>query len=496
MLEATLKTGSVPLQLLLYFSVLIVVPALIVFANPLFALFLVLFLSLVIFFTFYLELGLLLMIFLNPFIDLQLVWKDWNVPVVDAFAIILFFSFCFHFLLRYERGKNIPPLRGVGGCIHLPLLAFFLLFLLSLLPSFLSTPHVLVSLKYLARPLIFFYLMFIFLPVNIVRTDKILLRAAQWSFWTGMIVASMGVLSFLFPPSIAGSWPRALPISFWGFSPLGTNHNLIAETLVSIIPLAGFLVLHEQSFLKKKFYTLGLLFFIIISLLTFSRAGWLVLGVEGIIFVWFQYKHQWINLLRSSAVFVVAFSILAAGMYFFQQSGQTERSNANRLLLNEIAVSAWKIHPIIGNGLNTFQGFVAENSLFNLEFGPPLEAHGMIQKILVETGIIGTLSFLLFLGAIFFSLFKCAKRIAFQSPLVFFTIGAFGVFIFELFNTSYFVGKMWLPIGLALAASNLLRHKFGNKRVNTSLKMGMERSRPFEEGTWSTAPIEGGQRGV
>jgi hypothetical protein len=46
-------------------------------------------------------------------------------------------------------------------------------------------------------------------------------------------------------------------------------------------------------------------------------------------------------------------------------------------------------------------------------------------------------------------------------PIIF---GAIGITIMEFFNTSYYKGKMWLPIALGLAAVNLIREKERQKK--------------------------------
>ena len=38
------------------------------------------------------------------------------------------------------------------------------------------------------------------------------------------------------------------------------------------------------------------------------------------------------------------------------------------------------------------------------------------------------------------------------------------VFIFELFNTSYYKGKLWLPIAIALVGANILINKEKNEK--------------------------------
>jgi hypothetical protein len=67
-------------------------------------------------------------------------------------------------------------------------------------------------------------------------------------------------------------------------------------------------------------------------------------------------------------------------------------------------------------------------------------------------------------GLIFWNLFKALKiykaEAQFLLPL---SVAALGGFIYQWFNTSYYKGKLWVPLAVALAAMNLLQQKYKTK---------------------------------
>jgi O-antigen ligase len=90
--------------------------------------------------------------------------------------------------------------------------------------------------------------------------------------------------------------------------------------------------------------------------------------------------------------------------------------------------------------------------VYTLEYGEALDAHGFIQKMLVETGIFGLVAFVGFLGWVLQTIAKQVRRDVFYQALLCMVAGAM---VFQLFNTSYLNSVLWLPIGLALAGVSL-----------------------------------------
>jgi len=311
------------------------------------------------------------------------------------------------------------------------------------------------------RPLLFFYLMFVVLPWHAIDTKKVFFRIVKIFFYVGIAVSLLGLASLIFTP---GPWytHRAVPYQIGDWNPLGGNHNAVAEVMLTAIPLGLLLYFNEPEFKKRNYYIVAIGFLVMILLLTFSRSGWLGLMFEmGIIWA----IRQMPKVKKETVIGIVLAILVAVPLLYFlvwNQMDWVAESNRNRLLMTDISLNNFLKHPAIGNGLNTFQSLVGNTQVYVVEFGDPLESHGFLQKLLVETGLFGTLAFLSFVGYLFYVFLTAYNRAAEERQrltamclLMMFT----GLFVMELFSTSYFIATIWLPIGVGLAGTRLIREK-------------------------------------
>jgi O-antigen ligase len=291
----------------------------------------------------------------------------------------------------------------------------------------------------------------------------------------GIFAAAIGTFSLFL--DFGELIPRAKPIAICGWAPLGFNHNALAELLITIIPLNWLLIILNKNETIKKVLLLILILMISILLLTFSRTGWICLFLEILLFWYFIYREQTKKLFKK--IPSLALLILPIAFIFFLLMFQLLTSsvgwqaNENRLFLNEISYEAFLNHPIIGNGAGTFVSLVRANPAYILEYGQPLDSHGVIQKIAVESGILGLIAFLAFVFYILRKLFlaytACHSRARLQrcsncgqeggNLLFAFFVIALASFIFQLFSTSYFIANFWLPIGIGLATVKIVESK-------------------------------------
>lgn len=415
------------------------------------------------FFFRFITFGLYLMVLFYPFIYLQLfIGRNINIPYVDLLAMIVFLSWAI-------RSVFFPPYGGIHFIKNLgkgtklsfenfPGLIFFLMFFAASLLSLINAENVLYSLKYVFRPLTFFYLMFVVLPYNVINSQKVLLNVLRIFYGVGFFVALMGLWSILFSEN-SGIFRRAIPLPIFGVPILGTNHNLIAEVLVSVIPIGFILIWETKDVWLKKFLITGVLLMAAINLLTFSRTGWVALAFELLVLVLIKYRKNIRSYFELGLIIILIISPLLLYGYIFLTSEIVRSSNMNRLALAKIAIETFTKHPIVGAGAGTFIEQVAMNRWYIVDFGSPSEAHGVIQKLLAETGALGFLTFFALLGYIILRLVKTYQKISDKSPykyiLLALILTSVGSIIFQLFNTSYFVSKMWLPLGVALAAARL-----------------------------------------
>jgi len=415
------------------------------------------------FFFRFITLGLYLMVLFYPFIYFQLfIGRDVNIPYVDLLAMIVFISWAIRSIFFPPYG-GIHFIKNLGKGAKLsfenfPGVVFFLLFFTASLLSLINAENFLYSLKYILRPLTFFYLMFVVLPYNVINSKKVLLNVLRIFYGVGIFVALMGLWSILFSEN-SGLLRRALPLPIFGVPILGTNHNLIAEVLVSVIPIGFILIWEAKEVWLKKLLITGVLLMAAINLLTFSRTGWIALAFELLALVLIKYRKNIRNYFELGLVVMLIVSPLLIYGYFFLTSEIVRSSNMNRIALTKIALETFIKHPIVGAGAGTFVDQVAMNRWYIVDFGSPSEAHGVSQKLLAETGALGFLTFFALLGYIILRLFRAYRetpdKSSYKYILLALILTSVGSIIFQLFNTSYFVSKMWLPLGVALAAARL-----------------------------------------
>ena len=148
-------------------------------------------------------------------------------------------------------------------------------------------------------------------------------------------------------------------------------------------------------------------------------------------------------------------------MYNLSTSIVSISANLNRLKLIDISLTLFKEHPLIGSGAGSFISIVSGLKWYIIEYGSPLDAHGILFKLIAETGLLGLLSFCLFAGYILWLLYKHYqknKMTSWKMVAMACLLCVLGGLIFQLFGTGYYLAKLWLPIGVALASLKFYNH--------------------------------------
>lgn len=402
--------------------------------------------------------GLYSVAFLTPFWGWQYISTSVNIPYVDFFVLALFCAMVLRTavagLIKLEGGR-------IDGFICLKKFfawPYFVAFFVACFISLLNSPDIFIGVKYLLRPLIFFYLMFVLLPINIIQTKKVLKRVLIAFLASGALAAVSGLMTVLLTQG--GLFARrAQPYPFFGVNLLGGNWNALAETLVVAIPCALIFYFAVRKLRTRGYFVLLAMFLISILLLTLSRAGWLALFFQFLILL-FGFMRK--SMLNKKVVLLLVLSLLVLSLvyvFFWGQISAVRGSDSSRWLMTSVAWYNFTNHPIIGNGLNTFNDLVGKTFIYAVEFGDPLDSHGFGQKLLAETGVLGLISFVILLGVLFRDLLKSYLASAGESKLMILLliVMAAGVVFFQLFSTSYYLAKMWLPLGVCLAGAKLYK---------------------------------------
>ena len=403
----------------------------------------------------YPRVGLYGMILFYPFLNWQFVKGNINIPYIDMLATLTLVAIIIRHIVSFFQADNQSSKKTK---YEIPGLVFALVFFFVCALSMINSLEVGAAFKYLLRPIVFFYLMFVLIPYNLIKSKQIFKTALHLFLISGLFVAISGFLSVILSQGPSWFVYRAVPFSFAGFNPIGGNHNAIAEILIVIIPLTLILYLLSNKIKQRGWYVLAILFMTVVLLLTFSRSGWLVLLVELLILYIMRYKYNFNRYVIVALIFLLVLVPVLTYFTAWHQVDWIKSSNSNRLLLTSISFSHFLDHPIIGNGLNTFQSLVGRTFAYTVEFGDPLESHGFVQKLLTETGILGLISFvslLIYLGNKHLQGYAKAKFLTNKRIITCLMMVFVGLVLFELFSTSYFVANMWLPIGVGLAGVKL-----------------------------------------
>lgn len=400
-----------------------------------------------------------LLAFSAPIINWALHPFGLEVPFSDLIGILAFLAWILVvlFSLVFKPKKKFH--------IRFPLFFPFFLFLGANLLSLLNSHTPLSGLYYILRWPFLLYVIYIFLPTNIIKKEKEL-KAVVWSLvLISFIIMISGWLSLL-GQDWHNSFFRLNSISFWGIYPFGVNHNLIAESLniASFLWLA--LALWTKENRLKRLYQALFLLTIISAIMTFSRSSWITIFVQALIYLFYRYRH--INREQGKSLILGIMIIALASLPVFWRMDVLQADNTssteNRVLLTEIAYNSWQEKPWLGQGSGSFTTLVANNIRFRAKYGDPIDSHGFLQKIIAENGLIGMLTWLFLILVIVKKAAQSINKYMNKAPwlLALWTAAAGGLF-FQIFNTSYYKGKVWLIITLSLIAVDILEKKYGKE---------------------------------
>lgn len=405
------------------------------------------------------KLGMYLMAFLLPVIGFELAFLSFSFPLIDFTALALLIAF----LLRLAWFSLFDKSRQIK--IKFPLLLPFGLFLIVSLASALLATDIGYSVWYFIRWPLFLYFAYIFVPYNLIDDQKTLKQTIITATASSLLVLIFGFLS-LYGQDWRDSFFRIRSLSLAGIYPFGENHNLIAEFL----NVGSFFILSLRLLAKdnrvKRFLDVIFALSVLGIIMTFSRSGWLVLFLQAAIYAIIFLKDRGLkkrDFVIPALLLAVVLSPLFLKMDKLQESNTS--STENRWLLTEIAIEAANEKPILGYGSGYFIKLVDNNLRFRVKYGEAIDSHGILQKVIAENGLLGLLAWLFILAYLlktfFIAIYKHSAKSPWLTPLI---LGASGGLFFQFLNTSYYKGKVWLPIVLALLAVELLDKNYQNER--------------------------------
>lgn len=315
-------------------------------------------------------------------------------PVLLDFVII-FLTILGFFDIKFKFKK--PNLFFKAGFIFI----FFAILSLLLTPLNLSMLEYLISFSYIVR--LSFYLLFSYLIYSgaFLNFKK---RIPQVLLISGTGLAILGLLQF-------SVFSNLEFLQYFGWDPhyFRTVSTFLDPNFTGAFLCLTMLILYQNLTMVKKWYVITFLTIFLAFLTTFSRSGYIMFLISGVIFS---------ILKKSKKIFfatIILFLILILGFYFYtsivaQPRGIDRKQSASyRINTWQNGINIFQKTPILGVGFNAYKYAIREYHLADQQF---LSSRGSstndssLLYVLATTGIIGLLSFILFL----FSFFKTSVK--------------------------------------------------------------------------------------
>ena len=245
-----------------------------------------------------------------------------------------------------------------------------------------------------------------------------------------------------------------------------------------LIPLSVFAAQHIRE--NKKLLSWRTLFIIILAcsiFLTVSRGAIIGLACSTVFMAFLTARKSWRGLLKYIALLAVAgllaFSLTAIENPFQQRVIVGEKgpqkqqrliqqttnldSQSDRSRNRNFAIDAFKSSPVFGIGPGNFDDYAKDRFPEYRTMGnPAIVVNNLPLEILAESGIVGFVSLVAFLGYLFFSLLKIVLRGS--GYLSIWALGLSSYLVatavqYQTFSTFY-VMHIWVVIGLIMALNS------------------------------------------
>lgn len=194
-------------------------------------------------------------------------------------------------------------------------------------------------------------------------------------------------LHILNSPSVY-NWDGALAISFG-------NPNFLSGYLLVALPFTAYLIHISKK--RKKYLIAGLLFEITAIFLTFAKAGIIGIVIFAILWlaIWKKTKLKLIILLIFTFIITIPYFFAGETTY---KSGVLVSESRQRIYTK--AYLAFLEKPITGWGWSNFDyAFDSINWPLRVENDVYVDkAHSMILEVLISTGLVGLLLYILLIG--------------------------------------------------------------------------------------------------
>ncbi len=378
-------------------------------------------------------------------------------PLVPTMALVGLSLLClFSLIVKYLTNKKF--LWHFEGC-GLMIITMLIIYLISALASFAPFKSVQIWLVYFA------FMIFYFVIINTIKTKNQLFNILKVFVLSGGIVCLYGILQYIFGWNVNQAWmdeEMFEDIKMRIYSTL-ENPNVLGEYILLVLPVCISLMwTSKKAWTKIVYATLSGLMGVAL-ILTFSRGCWLGIMASASVFVTFVCGKLWGLALIALPIIpmVLPESIINR---FLSIGDMKDSSTSYRVYIWMGTLLMLKDFWLSGIGPGT-EAFTQVYPFYSYSAIVAPHSHNLFLQILVESGILGILSFVLlmflFIKNSVLGYLVFGKGNPFSVVIVGIASGIFGFMVQGLFDNCFYNYRVFMifftVIALGITASKIAK---------------------------------------
>ncbi|MGC9610675.1 MAG: O-antigen ligase family protein [Minisyncoccia bacterium] len=236
--------------------------------------------------------------------------------------------------------------------------------------------------------------------------------------------------------------------------------NILAGFLVLGLLSLFYLLIKEEKSSLRIIQSTGIFVVLAGLLVTFSRSGWITAALAALVFIIWELfadkeRRRKIIYLMSLLVVVSCSLLIVLSWVIFPRANfsASEAPVADRWSYNKLGLELIISHPLgVGIGNELFyayhNGFFEKYDVNSLGQWQPI--HNLYLMIGTETGILGLVSFIVFITLLLLGVFRVFSSEFLVPCIMLFALLAFGLFDHFLWDLQLGRLMLWVTIGILL----------------------------------------------
>jgi O-antigen ligase len=265
--------------------------------------------------------------------------------------------------------------------------------------------------------------------------------------------------------------------------------NLWAQVLVALSTLAMFRILYEKQTLKKFAAVVMLGIFLYVILNTYSRGAYLALIIIAfLILLTLKKRFSLFVPLSIAIILILLFPFLPAtyrdrftSLFVVTEENGVYQDTSLRGRSSEMltGLAMFAEHPILGLGAGNYKpNYQRYAQLVGIEFrADARDPHSLYVQLLAETGILGTLTFLIMVYFLFDALTKACRAVEGSPHLIewlpwisSFRFAILSYLITSIFLHNAYIRYFWILVAMALAGIQITYIMLDNLKRNAPVE--------------------------